>query len=299
MEEKEILEEGRRVLTEEARALERLAESLGDSFVKAVKIISQTKGRVVLTGVGKSGLICKKIAATLSSTGTPAFFFHPTDAAHGDLGMLRGEDTVIAVSNSGESKELLSVIPIIKSFGIPVIGITSNPNSSLARLSDLVINLLVEKEACPLNLAPTTSTTATLALGDAIAVALMKLKGFKPEDFAKIVNALMLTRKEIRVFNTICNATFENQDAAAELAKDADVMIVIGGKHSSNTKQLHSICKRDCDASYLIENEKELEVSWFEDKELCGISAGASTPDWIVQNVIDKIQEIKKVDSIS
>ncbi|SFV60572.1 4-hydroxy-3-methylbut-2-enyl diphosphate reductase [hydrothermal vent metagenome] len=121
----------------------------------------------------------------------------------------------------------------------------------------------------------------------------------KPEDFAKIVNALMLTRKEIRVFNTICNATFENQDAAAELAKDADVMIVIGGKHSSNTKQLYSICKRDCDDSYLIENEKELEVSWFEDKKLCGISAGASTPDWIVQNVIDKIQEIKKVDTIS
>jgi len=121
----------------------------------------------------------------------------------------------------------------------------------------------------------------------------------KPEDFAKIVNALMLTRKEIRVFNTICNATFENQDAAAELAKEADVMIVIGGKHSSNTKQLHSICKRDCDDSYLIENEKELEASWFKGKELCGISAGASTPDWIVQNVIDKVQEMKKVDTVS
>ena len=107
----------------------------------------------------------------------------------------------------------------------------------------------------------------------------------------------MLTRKEIRVFNTICNATFENQDAAAELAKDADVMIVIGGKHSSNTKQLHSICKRDCDDSYLIENEKELESSWFDDKALCGISAGASTPDWIVQNVIDKIQEMKKIEA--
>ena len=119
----------------------------------------------------------------------------------------------------------------------------------------------------------------------------------KPEDFAKIVNTLMLTRKEIRVFNTICNATFENQDAAAELAKDADVMIVIGGKHSSNTKQLHSICVRDCENSYLIENEKELDVSWFEGKKLCGISAGASTPDWIVQNVIDKIQEIIQVES--
>jgi len=117
----------------------------------------------------------------------------------------------------------------------------------------------------------------------------------KPEDFAKIVTALMATRKEIRVFNTICNATFENQDAAADLAKDADVMIVIGGKHSSNTKQLHSICVRDCDDSYLIENEKELDTSWFEGKELCGISAGASTPDWIVQNVIDKIQEMKKI----
>lgn len=120
----------------------------------------------------------------------------------------------------------------------------------------------------------------------------------KPEDFAKIVTALMSTRKEIRVFNTICNATFENQDAAAELAKDADVMIVIGGKHSSNTKQLHSICKRDCEDSYLIENCEELDVSWFDDKALCGISAGASTPDWIVQNVIDKIQNMKEVEQV-
>jgi len=118
----------------------------------------------------------------------------------------------------------------------------------------------------------------------------------KPEDFLKVVNALILQHKEVRVFNTICNATFENQDAAAELAKDADVMIVIGGKHSSNTKQLHSICKSYCDDAYLIENEKELEASWFEGKDLCGISAGASTPDWIVQNVIDRIQELVKVD---
>ncbi len=120
----------------------------------------------------------------------------------------------------------------------------------------------------------------------------------KPEDFSKIVTALLQTRKEVRVFNTICNATFENQDAAAELAKNADVMVVIGGKHSSNTKQLHGICERDCKDSYLIENEKELEASWFEGKELCGISAGASTPDWIVQNVINKIQEMKKVDEV-
>ena len=125
-------------------------------------------------------------------------------------------------------------------------------------------------------------------------VALVSQTTRKPEDFLKIVNALILTRKEVRVFNTICNATFENQDAAAALAKRADVMIVIGGKHSSNTKQLHSICKRDCEESYLIENEQELDPSWFKGKELCGISAGASTPDWIVQNVIDKIESMKK-----
>lgn len=115
----------------------------------------------------------------------------------------------------------------------------------------------------------------------------------KPEDFIKITSALILKHKEVRVFNTICNATFENQDAAADLASRADVMVVIGGKHSSNTKQLHSICKNYCDSSYLIENESELQKEWFADKELCGISAGASTPDWIVQNVIDRIEKIK------
>lgn len=128
-------------------------------------------------------------------------------------------------------------------------------------------------------------------------VALVAQTTRKPEDFLKIVNALILNHKEVRVFNTICNATFENQDAAAELAKKADIMIVIGGKHSSNTKQLHSICKTYCCDSYLVENEQELDKSWFENKELCGISAGASTPDWIVQNVIDKIKSMKKIES--
>jgi arabinose-5-phosphate isomerase len=186
MEKEEILKEGKRVLKEEAQALLRLSEELDENFVRAVELLANTKGRVVLTGVGKSGLICKKIAATLASTGTPAFFLHPTDAAHGDLGMLKGEDTVIAVSNSGETAELLSVIPLIKSFGIPVIAVTSNPDSTLSKLSDLTLNLKVKKEACPLNLAPTTSTTATLALGDALAAALMKVKGFSSEDFAKL-----------------------------------------------------------------------------------------------------------------
>lgn len=131
----------------------------------------------------------------------------------------------------------------------------------------------------------------TIPLKSKVAVVSQTTK--KPEDFAKVVTSLMSTRKEIRVFNTICNATFENQDAAALLAQKADVMVVIGGKHSSNTKQLHSICERICADSYLIENEDELQKSWFENKALCGISAGASTPDWIVQNVIRKIEEIQ------
>ena len=205
----DVVDEARRVILEEAEALKRLAENLDDSFKKAVDIILKTKGRVVLTGVGKSGLICKKIAATLSSTGTPAFFLHPADAVHGDLGMVRGDDTVIAVSNSGETEELLNVVPIIKSFGIPVIAVTNNPNSSLAKLADVTLLLHVEKEACPLGLAPTTSTTATLALGDAVAAVLMKLKGFTSSDFAKFhpggklgirlskVKDLMRTGKEI------------------------------------------------------------------------------------------------------
>ncbi len=131
----------------------------------------------------------------------------------------------------------------------------------------------------------------TLPLRNKVAVVAQTTR--KPEDFLKIVNSLILKHKEIRVFNTICNATFENQDAAADLAKDADIMIVIGGKHSSNTKQLHSIASRGCKNSYLIENEGELQEDWFKNKKLCGISAGASTPDWIVQNVINRIKEIK------
>ena len=181
----EILKVGKETIVQEAEALKALAEHLDESFVKAVELLYKTKGRVVLTGVGKSGLICKKIAATFASTGTPAFFLHPGDAAHGDLGMVRGDDTVIAVSNSGETAELLNIVPVIKSFGIPVIAITNNSESSLARFSDVTLLLHVEKEACPLGLAPTTSTTATLALGDALAVTLMKLKGFKNEDFAR------------------------------------------------------------------------------------------------------------------
>jgi arabinose-5-phosphate isomerase len=182
----EPVEEARKVILSEAESLVALAKRLDESFVRAVEILRRTKGRVVLTGVGKSGLICKKIAATFASTGTPAFFLHPGDALHGDIGMVKGDDTVVALSYSGETVELLNVLPIIKSFGIPVIAITNNGASSLARLSDVVLLLHVEREACPYGIVPTASTTAMLALGDALATVLMRLKGFTSEDFAKL-----------------------------------------------------------------------------------------------------------------
>ncbi len=151
---------------------------------KAVDIAYNTKGKVIITGVGKSGLIGSKIAATLASTGTPSFFIHPTEALHGDLGMIGKDDSVIAISYSGESEELIKILPHIKRFDVPLIAMTGDRNSTLARYADVVLNIHVNKEACPLNVAPTSSTTLTLAMGDALAVCLMKKRNFTKEDFA-------------------------------------------------------------------------------------------------------------------
>ncbi|DAB28349.1 MAG: hypothetical protein A2513_05610 [Sulfurimonas sp. RIFOXYD12_FULL_33_39] len=168
----------------EADTLLRSAENIDDVFDRAVEIILTCKGKLIVSGVGKSGLIGAKMAATFASTGTPSFFLHPTEALHGDLGMIGKDDVVIAISYSGESEELSSILPHVKRFNIPLIGMTKDKNSTLGRYSDLVINVVVEKEACPLNIAPTSSTTLTLALGDALAVCLMKAKNFKRSDFA-------------------------------------------------------------------------------------------------------------------
>ena len=168
----------------EAQTLINAAKNIGDEFDKAVDIILTCKGKLVVSGVGKSGLIGAKMAATFASTGTPSFFLHPTEALHGDLGMIGKDDVVIAISYSGESEELSSILPHIKRFGIPLIGMTRDENSTLGQYSDVVINVVVEKEACPLNIAPTSSTTLTLALGDALAVCLMKARDFQKSDFA-------------------------------------------------------------------------------------------------------------------
>lgn len=163
----------------------RLAATQNDAFARATALLLSCHGRVVVSGMGKSGHIGRKIAATLASTGTPAMFVHPAEAAHGDLGMVTQADAVIAISNSGESDELLSILPLVKRLGARLISMTGNPNSSLARLADVHLDVGVEREACPLNLAPTASTTVTLALGDALAVALLDARGFREEDFAR------------------------------------------------------------------------------------------------------------------
>ncbi len=199
MTEQEILNIGRKVLDEESNAIQNTKQALDNNFVKAVNLIFNIKGKLIVTGMGKSGLVGQKIAATLASTGTPSFFLHPAEAIHGDLGMISKEDAVLAISNSGETPEILAIIPTIKRWGNPVIAITNNLNSKLAKESDIHLYLNVKREACRLNLAPTSTTTATMALGDALAVALLEMRGFTSEDFARFHPGGSLGKKLMKV----------------------------------------------------------------------------------------------------
>ncbi|MFZ5908363.1 MAG: KpsF/GutQ family sugar-phosphate isomerase [Nitrospirota bacterium] len=180
----DILAIARKVLQTEAEAIAALVPKLNSTFEQAVEIIYQSKGRVVVTGMGKSGLIGKKIAATLASTGTPAFFLHPAEASHGDLGMVTARDVIIAISNSGETDELVKLVPFLKRYNVKLVSLTGNPNSTLAKQSDVSLDISVREEACPMGVVPTASTTASMAMGDAIAVALIVKRGLKEQDFA-------------------------------------------------------------------------------------------------------------------
>jgi arabinose-5-phosphate isomerase len=180
------LELAKEVLTTEAEAILHLRDRLDEGFLKAVNLLATCQGRVVWTGMGKSGIICRKLAATMTSTGTPAMFLHPAEAIHGDIGMVAQGDVVVTISNSGETDELIRLVEVLKRLGTPLIAITSNPSSTLAAHADVHLNLGVDREACPHNLAPTASTTAALALGDALAMVVSVRKGFRPEDFAQL-----------------------------------------------------------------------------------------------------------------
>ena len=191
----EIVARGRRVIDIEQAALARTATRIGDSFAAAVQCIAGAKGRTIVAGIGKSGLIGRKIAATLTSTGTPATFLHPTESVHGDLGIVGNDDVAILISKSGETDELLPLLDQLKRLGVSVVAITGDMDSTLSRASDVALDASVEEEACPHDLAPTTSTTVTLAIGDALAVALLEVKGFRREDFARLHPGGSLGRK--------------------------------------------------------------------------------------------------------
>ncbi|MFP3939943.1 MAG: SIS domain-containing protein [Thermoanaerobaculia bacterium] len=193
------VEVAREVLATEARAIEGLADQLDERFEAAVDLILACQGRVVCTGMGKSGVVMKKVAATLASTGTPALFLHPAEAVHGDLGMVVPGDVVLAASFSGTTEELVRLVSTLKRLGVPMVVMTGNGSSALARHADVHLSVAIDREACPLNLAPTASTTATLALGDALAMALLEARGFTPEDFARLHPAGRLGKRLLQV----------------------------------------------------------------------------------------------------
>jgi arabinose-5-phosphate isomerase len=180
-----VVEWAKEVLSTEVEGILAVRNRLGIEFAEAVELIEKCRGRVITVGIGKSGIVARKVAATLSSTGTPAFFLHPSEALHGDLGMVRSEDVLLVISNSGETDEICQIINVLKPIGVKTIALTGNTNSRIALLSDVVIDVSVPREACPLGLAPTTSTTASLAVGDAIAVSLAKMRKFNPKDFQR------------------------------------------------------------------------------------------------------------------
>ena len=229
----------RDTLTIEAAALQTMRDRLeginADALVYAVELLHDCKGRIVVSGIGKSGHIARKIAATFASTGSPAFFVHPAEASHGDLGMVTRDDVFVALSNSGETEELLTIVPIVKRTGAKLIALTGAPNSSLAQLADAHLDTSVEKEACPLNLAPTTSTTAALAMGDALAVALLDARGFQAEDFQRSHPGGRLGRKQLMHVSEVMRSFDETpkisihaslQDALLEMTAKRMGMVV-------------------------------------------------------------------------
>jgi len=233
------LDLARKVLRIEAAAILGLVDRLNGAFEHAVQLLFDCRGRVILTGMGKSGIICRKIAATLSSTGTPAFFLHPAEAIHGDLGAIREEDVVIALSHSGETDELVRLLESIRRIGAKLIVLTGDPSSTMARAADVTLDCGISHEACPMNLVPTASTTAALALGDALAMTLLVRKGFREDQFASLHPGGKLGKRLMRVENVM-----HARDAAPAIGRDARMPDVI---HEMSSKRLGMTCVVDDD----------------------------------------------------
>ncbi len=224
-----LLNTAKQVISTEAQALTQLTEQLDQNFVKACELIQNCSGKVILIGMGKSGHIGNKIAATFASTGTPAFSVHPGEAGHGDLGMIEQNDVAICISYSGESDEIMTLVPVIKRLGVVIIGMTGNPNSSIGQISDIHLDVSVEKEACPNNLAPTSSTTVALAMGDALAVSILTSKGFSPDDFARSHPSGALGRRLLTFVSTVMK-TGDDIPAVSADTKLLDALLVMSQK---------------------------------------------------------------------
>ncbi|MFW6035946.1 MAG: KpsF/GutQ family sugar-phosphate isomerase [Halothermotrichaceae bacterium] len=229
------IQEARRVLDVEAESILALKKSIDDSFLSVVKLISEDKRRVIFSGIGKSGIIGRKMAATFSSTGTPAFFVHSAEALHGDLGMITEDDVFIAISNSGETEEVLRLIPSVRRIGSSIVAFTGNKESSLARYADITVCAIVEEEACPLGLAPTASTTAIMALGDAMALTLSSLKGFTVEDFAILHPGGSLGRKLLTKVKDVLEIRRENPVVTQETSVKEALFTMTSSKMGSTS----------------------------------------------------------------
>lgn len=238
MDARKVIEKGRAVIRIEADAVAGLEQRIDENFSRAVETIFACKGRVVITGMGKSGIVARKIVATLNSTGTPALFLHPSDAVHGDLGMVRSEDVVICVSKSGSTIELKNLLPLFRRIGLPVICMVGNPSSPVAQFADVVLDISVKEEACPYDLAPTSSTTATLAMGDALAMALLELRDFTAEEFAMYhPGGILGTRLLLRVEELMVKG-----DAVPKVRRDVPVRDAI---LEMTSKRLGATCVVD------------------------------------------------------
>lgn len=264
MENQAILDVAKQVFKDEVESINQVVDNLGGEFLKAIDWLLKCKGKVVVTGMGKSGHIAHKIAATLASTGTPAFFVHPAEALHGDLGMIDNKDIVIAISYSGESEELTMILPVLRRKHVPIIAITGGDKSSLSKIADCTLNVAVDKEACPLGLAPTSSTTATLVLGDAIAVCLLTIRGFKKEDFALSHPGGSLGRKLLTTARDIMRSN-EFLPKVLTTSKLHEVVIEIGQKNlglAGVVDEHNKLCGviTDGDLRRLLDNNHDLTI---------------------------------------
>ena len=292
------LELARKVLKTEADAILGLMDRLNGDFERAVQLLFDCKGRVIVTGMGKSGIICRKIAATLSSTGTSAYFLHPAEAIHGDLGAIRDDDVVLALSHSGETEELVRLLESIRRIGTKLIAMTGEPSSTLARAADVTLNCGIAEEACPLNLVPTASTTAALALGDALAMTLLVRKGFREEDFASLHPGGKLGRRLMRVEHVMHSGT------AAPVVRTSTPMHDVF--HEMSDKRLGMTCVVDDDSRLVgIFTDGDLRRLMVGSSDVLALTAGdvmKTNPRTIRRDVLAvealKIMETHKITSV-